>query len=268
LGRDLLAETANEADNRPLLRSREGRRVVSGAHSATVAIAELVSSGAGVLAVCADASRRAALANGATGLARFNGGAALIACHRCGDQRVAELRVRAGAGLALTDFAALEREPELAAAFEHVVLVDPPRGVDDEQRVGLSWGGEEAGFLHALWTDAEREFATKALAEQWPEREAVAAAFRALRELDEAAGDRLRGALAGAGSYPLCAEACARRFRVLSELGLVQGAPEAGAGVVRVVSSEGTDLQRSAAFRAFSERLSEAQRYLARPKLP
>ena len=58
-------------------RERVGRR---GAGSATVAIAELVSSGAGVLAVCADASRRAALAGGATGLARFNGGAARIAC--------------------------------------------------------------------------------------------------------------------------------------------------------------------------------------------
>ena len=55
-------------------RERDGRRAA--AARPTVAIAELVSSGAGVLAVCADASRRAALANGATGLARFNGGAA------------------------------------------------------------------------------------------------------------------------------------------------------------------------------------------------
>ena len=69
-------------------RRPEGRRVVQGTASATVAIAELVSSGASVLAVCADASRRAALANGATGLARFNGGAALIACHRCGDEEI------------------------------------------------------------------------------------------------------------------------------------------------------------------------------------
>ena len=43
---------------------RPARRVVRGGGSATVAIAELVSSGAGVLAVCADASRRAALAAG------------------------------------------------------------------------------------------------------------------------------------------------------------------------------------------------------------
>ena len=49
----------------------------------------------GVLAVTADASRRAALANGATGLARFNGGAALIACHRCGADAISGLAARA-----------------------------------------------------------------------------------------------------------------------------------------------------------------------------
>jgi single-stranded-DNA-specific exonuclease len=265
---DLNAESAKTLVQQGLTRTREGRRLVRGAHSATVAVAELVSSGAGVLAVCADASRRAALASGATGLARFNGGAALIACHRCGGEKIAGLSARADAGLALTDFDAIERAPELAAAFEHVVLVDPPRSEADEQRVALPYGEDEAGFLHLLWTDAEKAFAAKVLAEQWPAREAVAAAFKALRELGEASGAELRGALAGAGNYPLCAEACARRLRVLSELGLVQGAPEGGAGVIRVVSSERTDLQRSAAFRAYSERLSEAQQYLARPKLP
>jgi len=233
-----------------------------------VAIAELVSSGAGVLAVCADASRRAALANGATGLARFNGGAALIACHRCDSEEIARLRGRAGSGLALTDYGALEREPELARAFEHVVLVDPPRGELDELRAGFPCAEQEPGFLHVLWTEAEQKFAARALAEQWPTREGVAATYRALRLTGDARGRRLREALAGAGGHPLCPEAGARRFRVLRELGLLQGSPEGGEGIVRVVSSVRTDLQRSAAFRAYSERLSEAQRFLARPKLP
>lgn len=242
--------------------------MVRGGSSATVAIAELVSSGAGVLAVCADASRRAALASGATGLARFNGGAALIACHRCGDSEIERLRGRAASGLALVDFGALAREPELTAAFEHVVLVDPPSSETDELRVALPCTEGGSGFLHVLWTPAEAEFAGKVLAEQWPGREPVAATFKALRELGEAGGSELRQALAGTGAYALCPEASARRLRVLGELGLVQGAPESGAGVVRVVSSERTELQRSAAFRAYSERLSEAQQYLARPKLP
>jgi single-stranded-DNA-specific exonuclease len=267
LATDLDAETANEADNRPLVRSRGGeRRVIVGSAPATVVIAELVSSGAGVLAVCADASRRAALANGATGLARFNGGAALIACHRCGDEEIARLVTRAESGLALTDYAALERQPRLAAAFEHVVLIDPPPDDSDELRTGLACG-DAGGFLHAPWTEAEREFAGQVLDEQWATREGVSAAYRALRQTGDVKGRRLREALSGAGGYPLGPEASARRFRVLRELGLVQGSPEGGAGDVRVVSSVRTDLQRSAAFRAYSARLSEAQRSLTRPKL-
>ncbi|HEU5105618.1 MAG TPA: single-stranded-DNA-specific exonuclease RecJ [Solirubrobacterales bacterium] len=261
------AETAKTIPQEGILRSREGgRRRVGGNAPATVAIAELVSSGAGVLAVCADASRRAALANGAAGLARFNGGAALIACHRCGDEEIAFLSGRASGGLALTDFGALARSPELAAAFEHIVLVDPSRSELDEELVSRPCDEGAAGYLHALWTDAEIEFAAKALAEQWATREGVAATYRALRQTGDARGKRLREALMGGGGYPLCPEAAARRFRVLRELGLLQGSPEGGAGVVRVVSSVRTDLQRSAAFRAYDARLSEAQRYLVRPK--
>ena len=102
LGRDLTGQ--GNAVERKSVRDRgklhgdaapSPRKVVRGAGSSpTATIAELVSSGAGVLAVTADASRRAALANGATGLARFNGGAALIACHRCGADAVAGLAAR------------------------------------------------------------------------------------------------------------------------------------------------------------------------------
>lgn len=264
------AESAPDRDIDGLSPTRDGsqRRVIRGTAPATVAIAELVSSGASVLAVCADASRRAELANGATGLARFNGGAALIACHRCGDEEIARLKGRATAGLALVDYGALEREPELAIGFEHVVLVDPPRGELDVARVGLAYSASGAGFLHALWTDAERDFAARSLGEQWATREGVAATYRALRLTGDARGCRLREALTGGGAHPLCPEAGARRFRVLRELGLLQGAPEGGQGVVRVVSSVRTDLQRSAAFRAYSDRLAEDQQFLTRAKLP
>jgi single-stranded-DNA-specific exonuclease len=266
LSTDLGAESAGEPGMGAPVRTREGgRRLVPSAAPVSVAIAELVSSGAGVLAVCADASRRAALANGATGLARFNGGAARIACHRCGRAAISQLADRAASGLALVDFSALEREPELAGAFEHVVLVDPPRSQRDEERAGLAYA-EGEGFLHPLWTDAEQEFSGKALAEQWPTRDGIATTYRGLRCVGDARGTRLRQALVGGGGHPLCPEASARRFRVLRELGLLQGAPESGAGVVRVVSSVRTDLQRSAAFRAYDAKFSEAQQFLARPK--
>lgn len=244
------------------------RPIVPGAGSATVTIAELVSSGAGVLAVCADASRRAALASGATGLARFNGGAALIACHRCGRERLSGLAARGGGGLALTDFAALEAEPGLAAEFEHLVLVDPPRGGGDEARVGRPRAGGEAGFLHPLWTEAEVAFSLAALGEQTASRATVAGVFRALREAGESAGEDLREALGGGGAHPLAPESAARSFRVLRELNLLAGEPNRGDGTVGVVSSEGTDLERSAAFRAYSEEFSEAQRFLERRRQP
>jgi hypothetical protein len=241
------------------------RRVVRGGGSATTAIAELVSSGAGVLAVCADASRRAALASGASGLARFNGGAALIACHRCGRAQLEGLAARGGGGLALTDFAALQAAPDLAARFEHVVLVDPPRSPADQARVEHAREGQPAGFLHTLWTPAELAFSIAALGEQTASRPAVAAVFRALRQ----AGDgTLREALAAGGAYPLGPEAAGRCFRVLKELELVSGEPGGGNGAVGVVSSEGTDLERSAAFRVYRADHSEAQQYLERHRQP
>jgi single-stranded-DNA-specific exonuclease len=279
-GRDLPAPDGDESSSSRIPRGTrlgQGRTVVGGSGSAVARIAELVSSGTGVLAVCADAARRAELAGGATGLARFNGGAGRIACARCGDAALDGVAARAASGLALTDFATLERAPgAIAAGFEHVVLVDPPsseraRGRASEARAASE--REEAepshpGFLHVAWTDAEREFALAAYDEQHASRSAVAKAYRALREVGAASGPELRTALGGGGPHPYSPEAAARCFRVLAELDLVAGEPAGGAGTVGVVSSEGTDLERSAAFRAYRRDHSEAVLYLARPPQP
>jgi single-stranded-DNA-specific exonuclease len=271
LARDLNGQAGAVERKRPIEppsrhASAEGspRHVVdSPGSSPTATIAELVSSGAGVLAVAADASRRAALANGATGLARFNGGHALIACHRCGAETVAALASRAAGGLALVDYAALAMAPDLAACFEHVVLVDAPRSAADVERVTLG-----AGFLHPLFSDAEREFSLAALARSAPSRETIGGLFRALRTGGELGGPALREALAGPGPHGLDPESAARALRVLLELGLVAGSTNAGDGLVGVVSSEGTDLERSTAFRAYRDEHSEAVSFLQSPKIP
>jgi single-stranded-DNA-specific exonuclease len=254
---------------------RHGRVVVAGGGSTVVRIAELVSSGAGVLAVCADASRRAGLAAGAAGLARFNGGSSRVACGRCGPQSLEALLVKAESGLALTDYATLiaagpERAAVLVASFEHVVLVDPPTsGVE----LAASTAGD-SGYLHRLHSEAEHEFALAVLGESLASRESVAAVFRGLRAAGEpdaavgVTGQPLLEALCGAGPRPLSPEAAARAFRVLSELELIQGAPESGRGLAIVVSSKGTELERSASFRAYRDRHLEAQQFLARPKQP
>jgi single-stranded-DNA-specific exonuclease len=257
------------------------RRVMQGTSSVSAAIAELVSSGAGVLAVSADASRRSALANGATGLARFNGGHALVACHRCTAEQIEGLRARAKGGLALTDYSGLALAPDLASAFEHVVLVDAPRGRADAELASLPRAraaavandaeaarGVAPGYLHPLFTQAEEAFGLSVLERQAPSRAVIAGAFRALRKGGELGGEELRAALAGGGPHPLAPEASARVLRVLLELGLVAGEAKSGAGVVGVVSSEGTQLERSAAFRAYSTEFSEAHRFLKSRKFP
>lgn len=282
LGRDLDRAPSEGADLLPQPRQTRPsvRRRVVGERPAAVVIAELVSSGAGVLAVCADASRRAALAGGATGLARFNGGSGRIACARCGGAALDGLLTRAAGGFALIDHATLALaaaggSPDAltpAAAFEHVILVDPPpsplaRDLATRGSRDRTDGGPAApGFLHEPWTEAEVAFSLSVLAEQLASRETVARVFRGLREAGEVSGSELRQALSGAGGHPLAAESAARSFRVLTELGLISGAPNGGGGVVGVVSSGGTDLERSAAFRAYSEDFSEAQRFLERPK--
>jgi single-stranded-DNA-specific exonuclease len=323
LDRDLTAQgnavERNSRIERGSLHGSHGgsrRMVESRGSSPTATIAELVSSGAGVLAVAADASRRAALANGASGLARFNGGGALIACGRCGAEAVAGLAARASGGLALVDYAALAMAPDLAARFEHVVLVDPPRTPLDVERVTIPFGAADpsldgtgaaepgaaalpdkavlleiaraailsvtdpsvappaaaepagGGFVHPLYSAAGREFSLAVLGRQAPSRETIAGVFRALRTVGQASGPELRAALAGPGPHPLDPETSARAFRVLRELELVAGGTSLGTGVVGVVSSAGTDLERSAAFRVYSKEFSEAQSFLQSPKFP
>jgi hypothetical protein len=201
--------------------------------------------------------------------------------------------------------------PDLAASFEHVVLVDAPRTRLDKQRVAAPFAaaamaGDDAvptatsdadkaalleiaraamlsagdglpeeetrqpspGFIHLLYSEAEREFGLGVLGRQAPSRETVAGVFRAVRTVGQASGAELRAALSGPGPHCLDPEAAARAFRVLRELGLVAGDTNGGAGTVGVVSSEGTDLERSAAFRVYSEEHSEAQSFLQNPKFP
>jgi single-stranded-DNA-specific exonuclease len=245
-----------------------GRETVRGDGSAASTIAELVSSGDGVLAVCADASRRAALASGATGLARFNGGVARVVCFRCGREVLAELAAQGGGGLALTDYQALAAETDLAASFEHVVLVDPPPFARDESLAGRPGRDGPPGFLHPVWSRAEHDFSRRALGERFAQRDTVGAVFRGLREAGEVGGEGLRRALEGASPHPRSPETAARCLRVLNELGLVRGLPDGGGGIVGVVSSKETDLERSAAFRAYTARHREGLRYLEQLRQP
>lgn len=239
-----------------------GRQLRRGGGSAAAVVAELVSGGAEVLAVCADSARRAAVAD----LARFADEADPPSCERCGGLQVDALRVPA-----LTDYAALERSPELAAEFAHVVLVDPPASAAQEAIAARpldGWSGAEgeSGYLHLAWDGEDISTALAALEQQMAQRPALIGVFRELRDAGETSGEALQEALRGAGPHPRSPEVAARCFRVLTELGLVQGAPEGGDGTVGVVSSESTELERSVAYRAYGARHQEALQYLKRRK--
>ncbi len=169
-------------------------------------------------------------------------------------------------GVQVADYAALEREPGLAAEFGHVVLVDPPASAE---LLALASRAEREGcYLHRVWGEAEWRFALSSLAVQLVQRQALITAFRDLREAGEIAGDDLRHVLVGSGPQPRTAESAARCFRVFSELELVRGKPIASGESVGVVSSEGTDLERSASYRAYNARYEEARQYLEAHKQP
>jgi single-stranded-DNA-specific exonuclease len=242
----------------------DGRRVVPHSGSAASVLAELVSSGERVLAVCADASRRAQLALGAAGLARFGGGAGTVVCGRCDTGELG--RAAAGSdGLVLADWDAVgASSPSTAAVFTHVVVVDPPpfRHLDE----GLLGGA--GGYLHPVWGEAELSFALAVLEEQLGLRAPLASLFRSLRTGGPCEGEELRAALSGDGRFPRSPELAGRCLRVFGEVGLVEGKPSSGTGTVGVVSSERTELTRSAAFRAYAARHEEARRYLESRRRP
>jgi single-stranded-DNA-specific exonuclease len=196
--------------------------------SAAAILGELASSGAAVLGLVADLPRRAALAH---------------------------------TGAELAEYAELERDPSIAARFEHVVLVDPPPFPHLERLVSQGGAGG-GGYLHPAWGEPELRFTIAALGDQLARRGVLAGVFRDLREVSEGEGRGLFEALRGSGAYPRSPEAAARCFAVLAELGLVQGTPGRGRGGVGVVSSEGTDLERSAAYCAYGARYQEGLRYL------
>jgi single-stranded-DNA-specific exonuclease len=243
--------------------------------SGVATVAALASSGETVLAVCADALRRRALVERAAAPARFGGGAVVLAGGGLCDTAVGAALTRlveGPGGVALADWARLEREPELLRRFEHVVLIDPPPVAAIEEDVDRSG---PAGFLHLAWGPAEVELSLRLWDAEWPSRPALAEVYRAVSQVAGGGGEvgpeALREALDGTGAHRRSPEVAGRLLRVLVELGLVEALRPHGslpAQGLRVVSSDGTDLTRSEAFGAYRARHEEGRRYLSRRRNP
>ena len=242
------------------------RSIVDGRNGSIVArVAELMSSGSPVLAVCADAARRRELVERVANPRRFGGGTTAVACGRCERGAYEAVRaIAAGAGIGLCDWTVLRLDPTLAEPFGHIVLVDPPPSAELES---LALRG--AGFVHRVWGAAEIELALRVYDAELNPHPGLAEIYRALRDQPDqtAEGNALLAVLGGSGRFPRSPESAARCVRVLSELGVVGGLT-ASARVLRVVSSEKTQLESSSAFRAYCERHKESTRFLQSMRHP
>jgi single-stranded-DNA-specific exonuclease len=142
-------------------------------------------------------------------------------------------------GFALVAWHALERQPSLLDGYAHVVALDPP--VADahaalvDERFTLAWG------------EAETSYALLAHEAAYDLRPVAAAVYRALRD----AAPTLKEAVAAAPSPA----AAGRALRVLDELGLIRVDGRTAA----LLPARRTDLDRSAAFRAYATRLAEGR---------
>jgi single-stranded-DNA-specific exonuclease len=226
--------------------------------AAVAAIAELVSSGEPVLALCVDARRRRALADSAADPRRFGAGKPVLACCRCADAALERAFATDGAGLVLSDWGALARRPDAIAGFAHVVLVDPPPFAALEELARLG-----PGYVHLAWGAPEAELALRCLALEWEPRGAVEQIWRLLvKRGGEARGEELRALLAGAGKYSRTPEVAARCVAILEELALCEWTPDSGAPGLRVLSSVQTKLERSRSYGACVARHEEAKQFL------
>jgi single-stranded-DNA-specific exonuclease len=154
-------------------------------------------------------------------------------------------------GFELCSHEALERDPSLAAADAHVVLLDPPAGPlrTHGRMTHLTWGQPELRFAEQIH---EREYALRA---------SLTATYRALRAAGDAAGEELERLLRGDPDAPRPAALAGRVLRVLAELHLVSLDP--GGRALTVPPAERTALEGSAAFRAYQQRYEDGLRFLS-----
>jgi single-stranded-DNA-specific exonuclease len=189
-------------------------------------IADAIAAGGDVLAVCADVPRRLG------GLASRAGGFTLIGHH------------------------ALAADPGIGAPFEHVVVLDPPAGVEAD--AGLRAG---SGFTHLSWGVAELRFAEQIHELEYGLRTSLTALFRGLRQRSRVAGEEFESLLRGDGPHGRPARVAGRLIRVLVELDLVSLDRDLPA--LEVASTAQTALERSPAYRAYQARYEDGRTYLS-----
>jgi single-stranded-DNA-specific exonuclease len=155
-------------------------------------------------------------------------------------------------GFALTSWAALADDPDLARPFTHVVAVDPPT-----EQVHPS--GE--GWTHLAWGRPELDFALRIHEWDYALRDPLIALYRSLKAHGGASGEACEQMLRGEGPQPRSAALAGRLVRVLTELELAR-LDRAGPGLHVAEHPQRTALERSAAFTAYQRRLEDGRTFL------
>ena len=182
------------------------------------------------------------------------GQAVLVVCADT-PRRLAGLAGRGG-GFALISHEALADEPQLAAGFQHIVVIDPP--ASPPQDLVIRSG---SGYIHLSWGEAELRFAEQMHELGYVLRTSLGTLYKALRERGRVAGGELEQLLRGDSRQPRPARLSGRLVRVLTELELVSLDRDLPA--IAVARSEPTELERSAAYRAYIKVNEDGQRFLS-----
>ncbi len=117
------------------------------------------------------------------------------------------------------------------------------------------------GYTHLAWGEPELRFAEQMHELEYGLRASLVALYRVLRERGRVAGEELEQLLRGDGSHARSARLSGRLLRVFTELGLVSLDPDLPALVL--ASAQPTELERSAAYRAYSKVNEDGQRFLS-----
>jgi single-stranded-DNA-specific exonuclease len=198
---------------------------------ATAVLTDLLALGEPILAICADVQRR-----------------------------LAGLQARIG-GFALCSHAALARDPRLADPFPQLVVLDPPAHPDEDATMRAG-----SGAVQLAWGEAELRFAQQIHELEYGLRASLVPLYRALKGRGGAAGGEFERLLRGEGRHGRSAPHAARLVTVLGELGLVSLDRDLPA--LRLLDAERTALERSATYRAATQRHEDGLQFLARATSP
>jgi single-stranded-DNA-specific exonuclease len=170
-------------------------------------------------------------------------------------RRVAGLASRIG-GFDLIAYHALESDPRLADRYVHVVALDPPAGGLQSSLLELG-----AGYTHLAWGAPELRFAQQMHELEYGLRASLVALYRGLRSRGRVAGQELEHLLRGEGPHSRPARLAGRLIRVLAELELVSLDRDLRA--LAIAGLGPTALDRSAAYRVYTQRYEDGQRFLS-----